>query len=588
MRRTHTCGELTISDTGKKVVLNGWVDTRRDHGGLIFIDLRDRYGITQLVFDPDKNKAVFDLAKELRPEFVISATGTVQERPEGMINRKRITGGIEIFVNEMLVLNRSKTPPFLIVDDVDATEELRLRYRYLDLRRSELQRDIILRHKLMMTIRSFLDRQNFIEIETPFLMRSTPEGARDFLVPSRIHKGKFYALPQSPQTYKQVLMVSGFDKYFQLVKCFRDEDLRSDRQPEFTQLDMEMSFVAENDIFEIVENLMVEIFAKILGKKIAQPFPRMVYAEALSKYGCDKPDLRFGMEINNLTDLVRSSSFQIFMNTIEKGGMIGGINLKGGASYSRKQIDLLNGYLIERGGKGVLTAKVTAAGFDSSLTKYFEKSTIEQIIQVFKAQEGDLILIIADTVENTLRYLGELRLKLAHDEKLISPENFQSVWITEFPLLEYDHEENRYVAMHHPFTSPKVEDAVFLENEPGKVRARAYDLVLNGHEIAGGSIRNFQYENQMKVFSLLKINPEEAREKFGFLLDALQYGAPPHGGIAFGFDRLAMLLAGKDSIRDVIAFPKTTAALSLMDGSPSTVSSAQLKELGIMLENSPK
>ena len=586
MERTHTCGDLNKSHKGKLITLNGWVDSSRDHGGFIFVDLRDRYGITQLVFDSKRHKASFEMAKELRSEFVISVTGIVNERPEGMINKKRKTGEIEVLVEQSKILSRSKTPPFLIVDDVDATEESRLRYRYLDLRRPELQRDILMRHKLMQACRKFLDGAGFVEIETPFLMRSTPEGARDFLVPSRVHKGRFYALPQSPQTYKQILMISGFDRYFQIVKCFRDEDLRADRQLEFTQLDIEMSFINEEDIFRNIELLVKEIFDNILGKKIELPFPQITFSDAIAKYGTDRPDLRFGMEIKDISSYAANSDFEIFSDTVKNGGMIGALNLKGGANYSRKQVDLINQFIIQLGGKGVLTVKVKTTGWDSSINKYFNDTIITEINELMETEDGDLLFIIAGTIDNVRSYLGSLRVKLARDEELILPDDYQLVWVTEFPLLEYDQEGQRYMAVHHPFTSPLKEDVPLLDKSPEKVRAQAYDLVLNGHEVAGGSIRNHVYEEQMKMFSLLKISDEEAQEKFGFLLDAFQYGAPPHGGIAFGLDRLVMILAGKESIRDVIAFPKTTAALSLMDGSPSTVSSEQLKELGLKTLNS--
>jgi len=584
MERTHTCGELTIASIGEDVVLQGWVDRRRDHGGLIFIDVRDRYGITQLVFDPSYEE-VFKIAKELRSEFVITINGKVEKRPEGMINKGLRTGEIEILVNKCEINNRAKNPPFQVTEDSSISEEIRLKYRFLDLRRSELQKNIIMRSRLMSIMRSYLDNQNFVEIETPFLMRSTPEGARDFLVPSRIHKGKFYALPQSPQTYKQILMVSGFDRYFQIVRCFRDEDLRADRQPEFTQLDMEMTFIEEEDVYNVVEGLMKEVLRVLLNRDVVTPFKRLKYADAMSLYGSDKPDLRFGMEIHELNESARNSEFKIFKSTIESDGLIGAINFKGGARYSRKQIDNLNQFIITLGGRGVLTAKVTAKGWDSSLSKHFHIDDIVAINDEMGASDGDLLLIIAGNKAEVRQYLGRLRLKLANDENLISDDKFNFVWITDFPLLEWDEESERYVAMHHPFTSPKSENIESLIADPANVKARAYDLVLNGNEVAGGSIRNHNLENQMKVFKLLNISDKEARDKFGFLLDALQYGAPPHGGIAFGFDRLVMVIANKKSIRDVIAFPKTTAAISLMDGSPSLVSKKQLEELGLALIN---
>ena len=582
MKRTHTCGALNKSFVGAEVLLQGWVDRRRDHGGLIFIDIRDRYGITQLVFDPSQ-ESVFKIGKELRSEYVVEVRGRVELRPDGMVNQALKTGEIEVAVTRCEILNKSKTPPFQISEDEAISEEIRLKYRFLDLRRTELQNNIIMRHRLMAVMRNFLDSQDFLEIETPFLMRSTPEGARDFLVPSRIHRGKFYALPQSPQTYKQILMVSGFDRYFQIVRCFRDEDLRADRQPEFTQLDMEMSFVDEEDIYFIVENLLKEIFEKILDVELAIPFKRMPFDEAMSKYGCDKPDLRFGLEIHELNEHVKHCDFKIITNVIEHDGLVGALNLKGCSHYSRKQIDDLNQFVVDLGGKGVMSAKVTEDSWDSSLTKYFSAESINAINHELDAKHGDLILIIADTKERVRQYLGQLRLKLAYEENLIASDDYNFVWITDFPLLEWDEESERYVAMHHPFTSPKTYDIESLINDPKSVKARAYDLVLNGNEVAGGSIRNHDVDSQMKVFELLKISKHEARDKFGFLLDALQFGAPPHGGIAFGFDRLAMILAKKKSIRDVIAFPKTTAAISLMDGSPADVSERQLEELGLSL-----
>ena len=583
MKRTHTCGALKGKNTGESVILAGWVDKRRDHGGLIFVDLRDRYGITQLVFDPDKGDALFNTARGLRHEYVIQIQGTVNGRPDGMVNENMPTGEIEVLVDDCTILNASETPPFLVEDDVSATEEMRLKYRYLDLRRTVLQKNLHMRHKIMIAMRKFLDVKEFIEIETPFLMKSTPEGARDFLVPSRIHKGRFYALPQSPQTYKQLLMISGFDRYFQIVKCFRDEDLRADRQPEFTQLDMEMSFIDEQDIFTVVEDLIAVLFKEILDVDIQRPISRLTFSEAMSKYGVDKPDLRFGMEIRDISRHVAACDFKIFTETIKKGGMVGALVLEGCATYSRKQTDGLNQFVVDLGGKGVLTAKVSDQGWDSSLSKFFSPDEMKKMNIDVGAKAGDLLLIIADEKKKVQRYLGNLRQKLARDEGLIPENTYALTWVTDFPLLEYDEDEERYIAMHHPFTSPQIDDVADLDQSPGDVKARAYDLVLNGHEIAGGSIRNHIYENQMKVFSLLKIDEKEATEKFGFLLDALKLGAPPHGGIAFGLDRLAMIFAGVNSLRDVIAFPKTTAALSLMDGSPSTVSNVQLKELGLKL-----
>lgn len=582
-KRTHGCGELNRNQENLKVTLQGWVDRRRDHGSLIFIDLRDIHGKTQIVFDPSQNEMASSKAKDLKLEYVISISGKVRLRPERMINKQMATGEIEVVVEDYEIINPSKTTPFLIVDDVDASEELRFKYRYLDLRRPEMQKSMIIRHRVAQLVRQYLSSQQFLEIETPFLMRSTPEGARDYLVPSRIHKGKFYALPQSPQTYKQILMVAGYDKYFQIVKCFRDEDLRAERQPEFTQIDLEMSFIDEQDVFHVVEGLMSHIFQQILQIELGTPFPILTYETAISKYGTDKPDLRFELEIKNITTIVSDCEFKVFSETIKNGGIVAGINLKGCGHYSRKQIDHLNQFVIDLGGKGILTAKVQNEGWDSSFRKFLPDEMVNQINSIMQAEAGDLLIFNAGERYQALDLLGRLRLKLAAEEGLINENEYQPLWVIDFPLLEYDKEAGRFVAMHHPFTSPKIQDLNLMDVEPGRIRARAYDLVLNGYEIAGGSIRNHNYENQMKVFSLLKIDENEAKEKFGFLLEAFQYGAPPHGGIAFGFDRLVMILAGKKSIREVIPFPKTTSALSLMDNSPAGVDEAQLQELGLKI-----
>ena len=484
--RTHTCGELRQENGEEKVTLCGWVDRRRDHGSLIFINLRDRYGVTQVVFDPSEIEDVYEKAKELKSEYVVSISGRVRVRPDGMVNKDMATGEVEIVAADCQILNESKTTPFLIVDDVDATEESRFRYRYLDLRRPEMQNNMIVRHKTAQVVRQYLTNQDFIEIETPFLMRSTPEGARDYLVPSRIHKGRFYALPQSPQTYKQILMVAGYDRYFQIVKCFRDEDLRAERQPEFTQIDIEMSFVDENDIYQYTEGLMSDIFQKVLNRKLETPFPRMTYDKAMAKYGSDKPDLRFGIEIRDVSDFVADSDFKVFSSTVKNGGIIAGFNVKGCAAYSRKQIDNLNSFIVELGGKGVLAAKVKENGWDSSIKKFLTEEMIGQINTSLDAENGDLLILIAGDKNTTLDHLGRLRVKLANDENLIDHSEFKPVWITEFPLLEYDEEGKRYIAMHHPFTSPRKEDAELFESDPGAVKARAYDLVMNGYEVAGG------------------------------------------------------------------------------------------------------
>lgn len=582
-QRTHTCGDLRASDHGKKTILMGWVAGRRDHGGIIFIDLRDRYGRTQIVFNPE-NPEVYEAARSLRGEYVVAVAGIVQKRPENLQNPKIATGEIEVIARELQILNPAATPPFEIEDDVNATEELRLKYRYLDLRRGEMQRNLLLRHRLYQVVRNHLDQEGFVEVETPLLMRSTPEGARDFLVPSRLNRGKFYALPQSPQTYKQILMIAGFDKYFQIVKCFRDEDLRADRQPEFTQIDIEMSFVSRDDVLQMTERLMQRVMRDIAGLEISLPLPRLTYEEAMATYGTDKPDLRFGMRLVDISELVATSDFRVFADCVKGGGRVKGICAPGCAAYSRKQIDALTELAKKRGARGMVAIKIGANDWDSNLAKYFSPEARAQIAEKFGAAENDLLIILADQADLVNEVLGVLRVQIAKQENLIDTSRYELVWVVEFPLLEFDEEEKRYVARHHPFTSPMEEDMAMLETDPGKVRARAYDLVLNGHEIAGGSIRIHKRELQNRMFSLLNIGPEEAEAKFGFLLQAFDYGAPPHGGIAFGFDRLAMILAGKRSIREVIAFPKTNSGLSLMDGSPSEVHPAQLKELGIKLE----
>ncbi len=580
-KRSHTCGELTVKNTDPDVLLMGWVHRRRDHGGLIFIDLRDRYGLTQIVFDPDSIPQDYQKARELRNEFVIAIKGTVRKRPAGMVNPNLPTGEVEVLALQLKVLNAAKTPPFGVDESADATEETRLRYRYLDLRSTSMKNNLLLRHKTYQIVRAYFNRNDFIEVETPILMRSTPEGARDYLVPSRVHHGKFYALPQSPQTYKQILMVAGLDRYYQIVRCFRDEDLRADRQPEFTQIDVEMSFVEREDVLHMVEGLMSEVFREVLGLEIVTPIPRLSYDEALSLYGSDKPDLRFDMKIVHLNAIVADSDFKVFSDCVTGGGTVCGILAEGCSRYSRKQIDLLTDELKREGAKGLVAIKVGEAGWESPLAKFFSDEQIASINTAFGARAGDLLLIVADSGETALTLTGSLRLKVAKQENLIPEGVFKLVWILDFPLLEFDSEEGRYVARHHPFTSPRDEDLETLEDNPGQAQAKAYDLVLNGYEIAGGSIRIHSKALQDRVFRLLGISEAEARDKFGFLLDAFEYGAPPHGGIAFGFDRMVMILANENSIRNVIAFPKTNSALSLMDGSPSEVSERQLKELGL-------
>ena len=581
-RRTHTCGELKAANAGEKVVLNGWVDRRRDLGGVIFIGLRDRYGVTQIIFEPEHNQEAHQIGKELRNEFVISVEGTVRERPKDQINKKMTTGEIDVIVEMLIILNEAETPPFPIKDEVDAFEDLRLKYRYLDLRRSVIQKTFFLRHRMYQLVRKYFDKNSFLEIETPVLMKSTPEGARDYLVPSRLHKGKFYALPQSPQTYKQLLMVSGFDRYFQIVKCFRDEDQRADRQPEFTQIDVEMSFVDIDDVFEIVEGLMKVLFKDIWQLELQTPIQRLTYNDALEKYGSDKPDLRFGLELTTLNRVFENSGFKVFKDTIDSGGIVSALLVPGCAGYSRNQIDNLTAHVKKLGAKGLVWVKVKDDKLNSPIAKFLSDEEKGKLVEKLNAANSDLILILAGKRMETLTQMGGLRLEMAKRLELINPDSKPKLlWVTDFPLLEWDEETKRFYAMHHPFTSPRTEDIELLDSDPGKVKARAYDLVLNGHEIAGGSIRIHNSELQAKMFKALGISKEEAEEKFGFLMNAFKFGAPPHGGIAFGFDRMVMIFAGETSIRDTIAFPKTTSAISLMDDSPSEVSEEQLKELHI-------
>jgi aspartyl-tRNA synthetase len=580
-KRTHTCGELTVGQQGQEVILMGWVHRRRDHGGLIFIDLRDRYGLTQIVFDPEIDQDAYQKAKGLRGEFVIAIKGLVEERPEGMKNPNLSTGSVEVSINALKILNPAKTPPIGIDENQEVSEELRLKYRYLDLRNSKMLENMLIRHRTYQAVRGFFDENSFVEVETPTLMRSTPEGARDYLVPSRIHHGKFYALPQSPQTYKQILMIAGLDRYYQIVKCFRDEDLRADRQPEFTQIDVEMSFVERDDVLAMVERLMARVFEEVLQLEIDKEVPRLTYAEAMSRYGTDKPDIRFGLEIVDISEAVRESEFKIFSETVRGGGRVCGLSFEGGAKYSRKQIDDLTKRIVNEGAKGLVAIKVSEQGWESSLVKFFPEQAVYKINEAFQARAGDLLLLVADQPEKALTLSGTLRTILAKQENLIPENRFQLAWILDFPLLEFDEDEKRFVARHHPFTSPMDEDLQLLDEKPGAVRAKAYDLVLNGYEVAGGSIRIHDRTLQNKMFQLLSLTESEAKDKFGFLLEAFEFGAPPHGGIAFGFDRLVMLLANEKSIRDVIAFPKTNSALGLMDGSPSSVSPLQLKELGL-------
>ena len=582
-KRTHNCGELRIENVGEEVCLMGWVGKRRDHGGVIFVDLRDRYGITQVVFRPDLEEETHAIAEKIRNEFVLAIKGRVEPRPEGMTNPKLPTGAIDIECSDLRLLNEADTPPFAIEPDIDVNEELRLRYRYLDLRRPDMQQALFLRHNAAQETRKYLIGQGFLEIETPFLMKSTPEGARDYLVPSRVQIGNFYALPQSPQTYKQLLMIAGYDRYFQIVRCFRDEDLRGDRQPEFTQIDIEMAFVTEADVMRLAEGLTRHLFEHVIGFDIPSPIPQMTYREAIDRFGTDRPDTRFGLEIVDIAQAALASEFRVFKSVIDSGGQVRAINAKGCANYSRKQIDDLTAFVAKHGAKGLAWIKVTDQGLESSIVKFFPDQAQQMLRESLDAQTGDLLLFVADQPAVVANALGNLRLELARQQDLMETGDFSFLWVTEFPLLEFDDVEKRYVACHHPFTSPMEADLNELETAPGDVRARAYDLVLNGNEIAGGSIRIHHREIQERVFRMLGISESESREKFGFLLDAFRYGAPPHGGIAFGYDRLVALMAGKAFIRDVIPFPKTNTAASLMDGAPSIVDPAQLRELGLRL-----
>lgn len=583
-RRTHTCGELRESNIGENVVLNGWVDRRRDLGGVIFIEVRDRHGITQIVFETIFNEHAHTLAKDLRSEFVIAIEGVVRKRPADTDNADLATGHIDVMVNNLIILNEAETPPFAIKDDIDTHEDLRLKYRYLDLRRPKLQKSLILRHKMAQITRQYFDENGFVEVETPVLMKSTPEGARDFLVPSRMHKGKFYALPQSPQTYKQLLMVAGMDRYFQIVKCFRDEDLRADRQLEFTQIDVEMSFVDQEDIFVIVEGLMKRFFKQVWSCDLQIPLPRLSFEEAMEKYGSDKPDLRFDLEMKTLNDLFNNTGFKVFKDAVDAKGVITGLLAPGCGEYTRNQLDVLTDYVKGHGAKGLIWIRVKENELESPTMKFFTDDEKQNLTESLNAKPDDLIFILSGPKLKTLNTMGALRLEMAKRLNLIKEDSEPKLlWITDFPLFEWDEETGRFYAMHHPFTSPRVEDIPLMSSNPGKVKARAYDLVLNGSEIAGGSIRIHNSDLQAKMFQALGISDEEAQFKFGFLMNAFKYGAPPHGGIAFGFDRMAMIFAGEHSIRDVIAFPKTASAISLMDDSPSTVDENQLKELHIKI-----
>lgn len=586
LNRDHRCGELRMEHAGKTVVLSGWVQRRRDFGKLIFIDLRDRSGIVQVVFDPalmgSDADEVMSIANGLRNEYVVALQGKVVARDPETVNPKISTGEIEVQVEKIEVLNGSKNPPFYIEDQIDVDENVRLKYRYLDLRRPEMLNTFVLRHKAMKYIRDFLDREHFLEVETPMLTKSTPEGARDYLVPSRLQPGAFYALPQSPQLFKQLLMVSGFERYFQLARCFRDEDLRADRQPEFTQLDIEQSFIPLPEFQAMMERLIAGMFKELLGVEVPLPFPRLTYREAMDRFGSDKPDIRFGLELKDVSDVVAGCGFKVFRSAIESGGQVKGINAKGCGSYTRKQIDDLTEFAKRYGAKGLAWIIVTEDGIKSPIAKFFTEGEMEGILANLEAEAGDLLLFVADTSKVVADTLGNLRLKFGKELGLIDESRFAFLWITEFPLLSYDEEEKRYVAEHHPFTMPMWEDLDKLTSKPEEVRAQAYDMVLNGYEIGGGSMRIFRREIQEAMFKALGFTMEEAWDKFGFLLEAFEYGTPPHGGIAFGIDRIIMIMSGRQSLRDVIAFPKTSSGTDLLTQAPSAVSERQWRDLHIL------
>ncbi len=579
MRRTHHCCELGAGDAEKEVVLMGWVQRRRDHGGVIFVDLRDREGLTQIVFDPKVDEKTHERASAIRSEYVLAVQGKVEKRLEGMANPRLKTGEIEIFVTELKILNTAATPPFLIEDDADVSENIRLKYRHLDLRRPCLQKNMILRHRAAATVRQYLNNLGFLDIETPVLTRSTPEGARDYLVPSRVSPGEFFALPQSPQIFKQLFMISGFDRYYQIVRCFRDEDLRADRQPEFTQIDIEMSFAGEEDIMAIAEGMMKALFNDILKTEVQPPFPRMTYDEAIDRYGLDRPDVRFGMELKDISDIVKDAGFKVFADVVKKGGIVKALNAKGCIGLSRKEIDDLTAYVAIYRAKGLAWIKVKDDAWQSPIAKFFSDEEKKGLAQRIEMEPGDLVFFVADQPKITNEALGHLRNHLGKKLGLIGENEFRFVWVTHFPMFEYDEEAKRHQALHHPFTAPFEEDCGRIKDDPLSVKSRAYDLVLNGSEIGGGSIRIHQKELQEKIFDALGMDRPEYEEKFGFLLSALDSGAPPHGGIAFGFDRLMTILCGQPSIRDVIAFPKTQKASCLLTNAPSQAAKAQLDEL---------
>ncbi len=581
MKRTHTCSQLRDTDIGQEVVLMGWVQHRRNHGGVVFVDLRDKNGITQVVFNPVISESVHGKAQEIRSEYVIGIRGKVSERPGEMRNPNMETGAIEILVDELRIFSQAKTPAFQIEERVEASESIRLQYRYLDLRRPKLKKNILDRHKATMAIRNYLDNKEFIDIETPFLTKSTPEGARDYLVPSRVNQGQFYALPQSPQLFKQLLMIAGFDRYYQIVRCFRDEDLRADRQPEFTQIDMELSFVDEHEIMKISEGLIRRVFKDVLGLDLAPNFPQITYDEAIDRFGLDRPDLRFGLELCNVSDIVKDAGFKVFADVVKKGGLVKAINAKGCASFSRKQIDELTEFVAVYRAKGLAWIKIKEDTWQSPIAKFFTDDEKDALALRLNLEVGDIVFFVADQPKITNEALGQLRNELGRRLELISDDEFSFTWVTQFPLFDYDETEERYQSLHHPFTAPLERDIDKLSTAPLEIKSRAYDLVLNGIEIGGGSIRIHDTHLQEQVFSCLGIGEQEAQEKFGFLLEALASGAPPHGGLAFGLDRLMMILCKEDSIRNVIAFPKTQKATCLLTEAPSKAAPAQLQELAI-------
>ena len=581
-KRSHTCGDLRKTNAGESVNLNGWVNTVRLHGQVVFVDLRDRYGKTQIVFDADSFSGDFEAVKKLSMEDVLSVRGTVRDRAESAMNPNMETGEIEVAVSDYIILNKAAPLPFVLSDRDSAEENLRLKYRYLELRMEELQRNMLIRHETYQAVRGYLSGRDFVEIETPVLMKSTPEGARDYLVPSRIHQGKFYALPQSPQIYKQILMIANYDRYFQIVKCFRDEDLRADRQPEFTQIDIEMSFIDEEDIFAHMEGLTCHVFKSVRGVELPTSFPRLTYLEAMETYGSDKPDLRYKMKLQDVKEFTDVSDFNAFKSAEKVKGLV----VEDGAKYSRKIIDELTDFVKKYKAKGLAWMKGENGSLTGGISKFFSEELQRLMCEKCSVKDGDILFMIGDESAVTLKALGQLRVEIAKREELTNKDDFKPVWVTEFPMFEYDEDADRFIAMHHPFTAPREEDVDMLDSDPSNALSRGYDLTLNGLEIAGGSIRIHSPKIQEKVFSLLGLSQEEAIEKFGFLIEALTYGAPPHGGIAFGFDRMVMLLAGTENIRDVIAFPKTTSATSLMDESPSNVSTDQLDDLGIQIKES--